>query len=487
MERKTRSGHSFSPYNHFDVPVQDLESVAVPVEFNDLVELALTLEKTRLDTLADDTEGIALTSKPTTRPPRKPINKRTRALPSTSPAALHGGIEKRRHADYRKTNRHSRHIAMAQSGASAENYRPRRSTVQAQNDVPVINAFVDAKELPTTQSGAWIGQHHEPTGQPPPSVGELLKDGFTYVKWDGRQTKHIIDHQSRIIVALVGRPPGADWDHAIYEVTDKMEDVQERGEDMDAFGEGVESSRRGEFVALPTGVSFGGGQKIPRNLTHPPACEELIEELLADENIIRIAGFQSSAFAATAPKLYVYYTETSKLLFNHHPNLRRNFTNSIFAATSFNCGPRTISFRHFDSNNLSFGMCALTALGRYNPRLGGHLILYNLKLVIEFPPGSTILLPSAAVEHGNTPVSPEETRLSIAQYTSGGLFRWVAYGFRTVKSLTSKKKKQKQKDQLRREFDLGEGERWGRGIDMFSKLGDLEKDRQSLLSVARAS
>ncbi|RDB29767.1 hypothetical protein Hypma_013761 [Hypsizygus marmoreus] len=151
MERKTRSGHGFSPYNCFDTPIQDSEVVAVAMEFNDLIDLALTLEKTRLDTIADDTEGIPITSKPTTRKSDKSINKRTHAIAGAPPPASHGGIEKRRRTDYRKTNRRGRRVAVAQSGSSAENYRPLRSTVEAQNSVPVINAFVDARELPTTQ------------------------------------------------------------------------------------------------------------------------------------------------------------------------------------------------------------------------------------------------------------------------------------------------------------------------------------------------
>ena len=84
---------------------------------------------------------------------------------------------------------------------------------------------------------------------------------------------------------------------------------------------------------------------------------------------------------------------------------------------------------HIDHNNLSHGLCALTALGAYDHTLGGHLILFGLKLVVQFPVGSTVLIPSGCMEHGNTPIREGETRLSIAQYAAGGLLRWVAYGF----------------------------------------------------------
>lgn len=41
-------------------------------------------------------------------------------------------------------------------------------------------------------------------------------------------------------------------------------------------------------------------------------------------------------------------------------------------------------------------MCAITTLSDYDPKAGGHLVLWDLKLVIEFPPGSTILILSVS-------------------------------------------------------------------------------------------
>jgi len=110
-------------------------------------------------------------------------------------------------------------------------------------------------------------------------------------------------------------------------------------------------------------------------------------------------------------------------------HLKCNFCNSIFPAASFNCGPQTIALDHTDFWNLSHGLCALTALGKYNYTLSGHLVLFGLKLAIQFPVGSSALIPLRCMDHGNTPICEGETQLSIAQYATGGLFRWVAYGF----------------------------------------------------------
>jgi hypothetical protein len=94
-----------------------------------------------------------------------------------------------------------------------------------------------------------------------------------------------------------------------------------------------------------------------------------------------------------------------------------------------NFGPRTVSLPHRDFANLSWGWCSISALGNFDPQKGGHLVLWDLGLVIEFPSGSTIIIPSAMVRHSNTPINDGETRYSVAQYSASGLFRWVENGF----------------------------------------------------------
>lgn len=114
-------------------------------------------------------------------------------------------------------------------------------------------------------------------------------------------------------------------------------------------------------------------------------------------------------------------------------------------------------------------MCAIQALGDFDPRLGGHLILWEIKKVVEFPPGSLVLIPSATITHSNTPIQPGETRTSFTQFCAGALFRFVDNGFRTEAA-------------LRKEDPVGyqcmliqKQERWEMGLGLLSRLGDLVK------------
>jgi hypothetical protein len=77
--------------------------------------------------------------------------------------------------------------------------------------------------------------------------------------------------------------------------------------------------------------------------------------------------------------------------------------------------------------------CLIQALGRFDHRKGGHLWLPDCKLLIEFPAGSLIMLPSAVLRHGNIALADKsETRYSFVQYIAGSLFRWVDYKYRAM-------------------------------------------------------
>jgi hypothetical protein len=105
-------------------------------------------------------------------------------------------------------------------------------------------------------------------------------------------------------------------------------------------------------------------------------------------------------------------------------------------ACSINIGAQSISDDHRNVGNAPGVPCAITALGDFDPDNGGHLVLFDLKLIIRFPPGSTILIRSASLRHGNLRIQPGETRYSVIQYAAGRLARHVSYGFKTQAKLT---------------------------------------------------
>ncbi|KAK7433481.1 hypothetical protein VKT23_020767 [Stygiomarasmius scandens] len=311
-----------------------------------------------------------------------------------------------------------------------------------------------------------------------------LQSEMEVVEWDGRTCRPILDPKGRVISVLGGMPRTSDW-------MDKIQSAEQAliftGNNI-VFTTKQRENRRTDSPAVSTGISQGGGQKHPMNLALTKRTRALItKHLLANDGFKAIVGFSNRMYNSTAfnsksselgvdlfysyaENTFALYKENLELLLASDPNLTRLFEKSVWSACTFNFGPATATWPHTDQGNLSFGWCAITALGNFNPDLGGHLVLWDLGLIIRFPPGSTILLPSAVLVHSNIPIDKGETRYSLVQYSSGGLFRWVQNGMKSNVSL--------KKEGLlppRNIMKQAGSTRWLKGIDMFSKWSDISK------------
>lgn len=96
------------------------------------------------------------------------------------------------------------------------------------------------------------------------------------------------------------------------------------------------------------------------------------------------------------------------------------------------------------------------------------MVLEDFKIVIDFPPGWTCLIPSASVRHGNTAIQPGERRYSFTQYISGNLFRWVRHKYRLAKSLDPEE---------RAELDGTPESRLQETLSLFTVHGQYAQDR----------
>ncbi|KAJ7834684.1 hypothetical protein B0H13DRAFT_1653136, partial [Mycena leptocephala] len=236
----------------------------------------------------------------------------------------------------------------------------------------------------------------------------------------------ILDQEGRIVAIFVGTPEDPDWPAVIAEMVKMFTQARQDACDVAALSPQDSLHRCGNYFQFTEGASLGGGQRVVR---------PIISRINANKSVWRVVGFQSSALMTFAPKMAKEYIKDLKTLFEKHPELHHNYRNSIFPAATYNLGPRTATFNHLDALNRPDGLCALTTGGDYDHKKSAHLYLEQLRVVVEFPSGATLLLPLATVGHGNTPLQEGETRCSLTQYTAGGLFRWVGYGFKTAKQL----------------------------------------------------
>jgi len=141
-----------------------------------------------------------------------------------------------------------------------------------------------------------------------------------------------------------------------------------------------------------------------------------------------------------------------------------------FPCRTFNLGQQVTTLPHRDEKNLAQGWCSITALGKFKPDLGGHMVLWDFGLIIRFPPGSTVLIPSGLFVHSNTSIQPGETRNSIVQYAAGGLFRWVERGFMSEKDWLA----QASEEDLLEERGK-QDRRWAEAAGMFTNVSECRR------------
>jgi hypothetical protein len=151
------------------------------------------------------------------------------------------------------------------------------------------------------------------------------------------------------------------------------------------------------------------------------------------------------------------YPDNIRVIFNRNDNIP-------FSALTGNFGPQVVTRPHRDFQNPVYGVCVITALGQFNADRGGHLVLPQFRVVIRFPPGSSIIIPSASIIHYNLPIDPGEERFSFVQYTAAGLFRWLGNGFITAREYA--RILGVRAEELREEAE----ERLQRGLDRFTRF-----------------
>lgn len=384
---------------------------------------------------------------------------------------------------------------------AAEGHKPKQRTL---NDFVQLSdphaAELDISSLRVANGGySALREKLDQTAEREYTLHELTEDlGFDVIDWDGRQVnliasvrllicslrepRPILDNGGRVIAVLAGQPS----DRSYSKAADRAFKAMMQQGSAAGFGPNGTKHRRGAFPVLNVGVSYGKGQQEPAYL-QTGAYTPMLNRLVEDKSFERLAAFASgeyspfgsqrcaytdlenlpAAFQLWAPNIYKYYDSHLKALYTQFPRLNRVFPGSIYPCAAFNFGGNVWTFKHRDILNCPFGWCAVTALGEFDAHLGGHLVLWELGLAIEFPHGSTILIPSATITHSNISVQAGDSRNSFTQFCAGGLFRYVDNGFRTERVLER---------QDRREFHrlkALKSKRWEEGLSLFSTIQDL--------------
>ncbi|KAK7017497.1 hypothetical protein VNI00_018626 [Paramarasmius palmivorus] len=488
--RKTRSETYFSPY-----------LLATDDNLDARLVEALTAHE-------NSTFDSPLTTPPSTPPPT-PLSSpspspqpSTVPLPSSEPLPCNPSIHSESSASaeepHRKNTRRNKKkshelrkrrrqmtdvLVFAKDPARVKMHKLRHAIISQAS--PVTEKIQDNHLKPT--SSGYLGTQRPLPEKRAYTKAELLAAGYRLHEHNPDASCPILHSETGSVIGLVVPGPSdaestSAWKDVIQECTDLIEQVRPRcyfkpprhkpnaAKEDPSPAESPEEERRGTFKYLNYGISYGNGQTQPLMLAQTRKNQQVLDEVRSSACFIRLASFLSAVFLAWAPKLFLYYAQVMASLLATYDHLHLPFSKSVFAAFTINFGPQTVCYPHLDLKNLAYGWCAITALGDYDWRHGGHLVLWDLKLIVEFPPGTTIFIPSALITHSNTAISPGERRYSFTMYTAGGLFRWVEHGFISEKVYNSTLNKA--------EATAAGRERWSSGFALFSTLTDLKVSAQ---------
>ncbi|KAJ7680860.1 hypothetical protein DFH06DRAFT_973391, partial [Mycena polygramma] len=167
-----------------------------------------------------------------------------------------------------------------------------------------------------------------------------------------------------------------------------------------------------------------------------------------------------------SPKLYAYTKNATELIHSFDSTLRREFQGA-FPAAEFDLGELGSAPRLQDKD-LLHGWRALTALGNYDSRYGGDIILWDDGFIIRFPPGATILFPAALMRYSFVSVRPGEKQYAFSQYSPAGLYRYITNGYVSDRTIEGNRDKRAVEAVKR-----ARGRRLEAAIDMYSTLNEF--------------
>ncbi|KAJ7469887.1 hypothetical protein B0H11DRAFT_1920498 [Mycena galericulata] len=231
--------------------------------------------------------------------------------------------------------------------------------------------------------------------------------GFQFLEWDMQPTPFI--DQRRILSGAIIGPP---TDEKTWEAV-----VSGANDALDACWKALDRSRLVNNT-LSGGVGYGGPR--PHPYTIKAQMDNMVQYAILRHTIEinALAAWQNT----DDPDLFLPFDV---------PHERRPRDPSAFSILSYEFGASGSPSR-LDQFDLLEGWRAITALGNYNCRYGGDLVLWDEKRVIKFPPGSTVLIPAARMRYSFTAVGDDETHYLVAQHTPAGLHRYVVNGYSHV-------------------------------------------------------
>jgi hypothetical protein len=221
-----------------------------------------------------------------------------------------------------------------------------------------------------------------------------------------RKTIIFFDAKQRLVVVLAGPPKDPTFEEALKRLLDMLIEL---GQNV-SFCPHQRVHRQGEYKVLHYGTSHGQGSNAPFVFNNNRYAST-VRQLKKSHNLQHVVRYQDSLTHLCFPKTYAHYHHALNFV-EEKCGLKANYRCSSFPAATVNLGPQVQTFRHLDVMNYAPSICLVTCMGNHDSKKGGHIILWELGVFIEFPHGTTIAIPSAVITHSNLPMAKHKCHVS---------------------------------------------------------------------------
>ncbi|KAJ6449414.1 hypothetical protein C8R47DRAFT_1084721 [Mycena vitilis] len=284
-------------------------------------------------------------------------------------------------------------------------------------------------------------------------VGAESQFRFRLIVWGGGSTRTVHAQDKSLVLVLGGYPRNRQWhktvtDPATRDCEAAIRDLRQPQEDIDA--------------KLRPALSGGVGDTFNEPIVPTPPYGHVLNalvffQLFSTLAMKRLAGYGSILLQIYCKAAHSRLQAQKEEFLKRYPEAMYPSDTSVYSAATFDFGaPRRTA--NPTATKPPLGACLK----------GGHIILWDLGLVITFPAGASILIPTGLVRYSFVRVRPGESRYSLLQWAGAGMGRWFENGQRTDADFGARA--------TREEHDTREAQRRtsnATALDAFPIEGDL--------------
>ncbi|KAJ7702599.1 hypothetical protein B0H16DRAFT_1748215 [Mycena metata] len=224
-------------------------------------------------------------------------------------------------------------------------------------------------------------------------VGSESKFRLRLIPWGGAMPRAVVD-EKRVVVVLGGRARNGDWKNQIIDPATEVCDVAK-----ESMHQSPEDIAAGKPKILSGGVGDDFNSWVPTAERRPYASilnALIFFQMFTGLAMLHLVGYGNRLLQMFVPDAFNLLSIEKNAFLQHDSSALYPCSSSVFSTATVEFGP------HLQSTNRRHQAASwsiLVALGKYVPRLGGHIILWDLGLVIAFPPGSCILIPTGLIRY----------------------------------------------------------------------------------------